>query len=342
MIAKLIHHARGLYSRITTTPKIPDLRKLPPRFRTPDHLNIDYMTNRHGQRMRYAIHQLPDHPPTHQVIFIPGHKEFIEKYAETMHDLADRHVRFAMIEPVGYGNSERLTDNPEKAVIPKYHQAVDHLIQFIEKMTADHDLPTILAGHSRGGLILAKTLIGQMTDQHNLPDQITRAVLFSPMFGIDHHLPGPNWVKRRIRKYIKKRAEDPDHRHDYLPGQGDYHPPPMSVLKKLTSDPVRRMIQPAYEMTRPDVRVGGVTYQWMDESLRATHAFDPTKLSGLDIEIDIAWSDHDQVVDTVVFKTLSKQQDKETNLTLHHFAGGQHELLMETDPIRDHAIELFS
>jgi lysophospholipase len=336
MIGKLIHQICGLYSRLTTAPNIPSLHALDPRFQSPDDLTIDYIDGPHGHRLRYAIHD-PDGPVTHQVIFTPGHTEFIEKYHEVMRDLADRHIRFVIIEPVGYGGSDRLVDNSEKAVIPGYDQDVENLAHFIGSILEKSDLPTTLAGHSRGGFILAKYL----TDTDPLPDPVTKAVLFSPMFSIDHHLPGPDWMKSWLRAHIKKRATDPDTCFDYLPGQGDYHPSPMPVLKKLSSDPTRRLIQPAYEIARPNLRIGGVTYQWMEESLSATDAFNPAKLMDLNLPIDLAWGDKDQVVDINPFKYLEKITDPGP-LAFHRFSGARHELLMERNSIRKQTIKLLA
>lgn len=338
MIGKIIHRAGGLYSRLTTAPKIPPLHALESRFQSPDHLTIDYIDGADGHRLRYAFHDTGGQA-THQVIFTPGHTEFIEKYHEVMRNLADRHIRFVIIEPVGYGGSDRLVDNSEKAVIPGYRQDVENLAHFIGSILEQSDLPTILAGHSRGGFILAKYL----TDTTSLPDRVTKAVLFSPMFAIDHHLPGPDWMKSCLRRHIKKRAVDPETCFDYLPGQGDYHPSPMPVLKKLSSDPTRRLIQPAYETARPDIRIGGITYQWMDESLNATNRFDPAELIEINLPITLTWGDQDRVVDTRLFNQLQSMitdhGHSDGQLTLHPFPNAQHELLMERDEIRNRAIE---
>ena len=117
---------------------------------------------------------------TNSLIIIHGKSESYIKYAEVVYDLQGLGMSCYLMDARGFGFSERiLDDDPQKVYVDRFDDYVDDLKTFIDTLikAKPHARIFILA-HSLGGCVAARYL-------EKYPDDITAAVLSSPMLQID-------------------------------------------------------------------------------------------------------------------------------------------------------------
>ena len=195
-----------------------------------------------------------------------GRSEGYLKYKELSFDLFTLGFNVFLIDHRGQGLSERLLENPHKGYVESFQFYVDDLARFIDNIVNAHctvngntQKPYLLA-HSMGGAIAARYL-----QEH--PDSIQAAVLSSPMLGFNSG--GiPEFIALPIIKITAKLNQWFDNTPWYFIGHKDYLQSEFAGNPLLPSALRFNQFPQLYQEV-PKLQLGGVTVQWLTESINA-------------------------------------------------------------------------
>jgi lysophospholipase len=223
--------------------------------------SVGYHPGNGTARMRYAL-LWPKGKARGTVLIAPGRREFIEKkYREIGEGLLDRGYRLVMFEWRGQGLSDRFLDGDKRQR--------DHSVDFTTHM---HDLtsfmdsvvrpnqqgPLIFCGHSMGSHLLLRWMM-----EHPGQD-IAAAILVAPMVALAGQMP------HMSANIVSWSATKLGYGDDYAYGQHNYSDEDKKFDgNPLSRDATRFAILERYFKSYPDMRVGGVTWDWLHASIQS-------------------------------------------------------------------------
>lgn len=282
--------------------------------------------------------------PRKCLVISSGRSEAYLKYKELSFDLYNLGYDLFIIDHRGQGLSERALNNSHKGYVEDFQFYIDDLAIFIENIVTPHCTlgdntykPYLLA-HSMGGAIAARYL-------QDYPDKIQAAVLSSPMLGFKSG--GiPDVIARSIISTSAQLNEWFDDTPWYFFGQKDFDQE-SGTLTDFANNPLMHSalrfekFGQLYNQT-PAIQLGGVTVQWLNESLKA---------------LDTIFSNIDKITTpTLVIqagddKIVNNQAQNDFCQQLHQshvqscpggkplvVAGAYHELFFESDVYRQQAL----
>ncbi len=107
----------------------------------------------------------------------------------------------------------------------------------------------------------------------------------------------------------------------------------------LTHDPVRYGRHRAQIAANPDLALGATTWGWLDFALRATDVLSrPERLRGVTVPVDIVSAEDDSLVDNAAQAAAARNLPQGRLITV---PGAYHEILMETDAMRNIFLRVF-
>lgn len=283
-----------------------------------------------GLRLRAAFwipSKLAADPPHGTVVLSPGRTEPIEKYYEVIGNFIARGFCVLAHDWRGQGLSARLLPDRLKGHARSADEFLDDFQILLDLYAEQAPKPWIMVGHSMGAALNLLTLEAGET-------RFAGAVLSGPMLKIktDKH---PLWsVKLAVRWNLRngRAAEfvlnDPDD-------------PFSHTFEKdaLTTDAVR------YEQWRqqlfgcPHLAIGGPTWGWLAFAIDAgERAMRGRALKSVRIPVTVVQA----AEDTRVWKQASKQAARQLPQGLYvEVEGAQHEVILETDPLRGAFLDAF-
>jgi lysophospholipase len=285
------------------------------------------MTNDRGAALRYGV-SLPEGKPLAHVVYVEGLSEYAEKTFELARDFNRESCGFWVYDRQGQGLSSRFLDDPGKEHSQGFDHDVADLARFI-RTVVPKDAPVIILGHSAGALI-------SMLAAHDDPGLADGVVMSAPLMGINNplvkskerlwaSLPEPRWLREHYipgtDADIWKRADPRNHlRTD------DY-----------SSDPERKFVHDYWREKSPDLRTLAPTWGWVQEACRAImETRQPGYLESIQTPMAIFSGGNDiRAYNKYTFNAVARLP----NATHVHFDKGKHELLMETDDIRQPIID---
>jgi len=280
--------------------------------------------NKNKQKIRYGWN-VPNNAKA-LIIIAEGRTETIEEYFETIRDFNARGYACAIMDWQGQGLSYRLTDDNSRQHSIGFDQDISDFDEFLGRLNSD--LPKILFAHSMGGNITLR----YMADNS---DMFKCAYLSAPMLGLN---------PKRIIKYAAKAILNFATRFKWLEkyaiGQTRWNERFANLAKyKVSSDPVRREVQPYLFKTRPELRCGGVTFGWLNEALKSIEQLHtPVLCARITAPVFMAIGEKDIVVDNAgLGLTASLLPNCETRI----FAKSQHQIHRERDVIRNKLMQSF-
>ncbi|MCO4322576.1 alpha/beta fold hydrolase [Aliidiomarina quisquiliarum] len=285
-----------------------------------------------GVRVCYCVWAQAE--PAPWVVISPGRVEAYVKYQEVALEWAAKGFSVAIIDHRGQGYSDRLTERHDQGHVEHFNHYIDDFAQFMAVIAPRIGKQSAyLLGHSMGGAIAA--LYMAQHGQNKPPFPFKALALNAPMTGI-HTNPWPPSIGKaivRLGAWLNRKfaAKNPG----YFIGMGDYVELPFAG-NDLTSSAARYRFFAKLYQNQPLIRVGGPTWQWLSESLRAM-ALLPKVAPRIEIPVLILQASADQIVTAESqqhFFTLLKHEKSQ----LLPIAGAQHEILMETDRLRQPAI----
>jgi len=279
--------------------------------------------NAAGAHLRYGYSE-PAEGSRARIVLLPGFREFGEKYFEFVRDLLALEYSVWQLDWYGQGGSDRHFDNRQKIGAASLESSVADLNRFLTTVLPDDpETPLAVVSHSTGGLILLRYL-------HDHPDAVTAAVMSAPLFAPPTGRL-PVWLVRGFARL----GVVAGFASLYIPGAGDWQQSPPGIVgnPRTSHDPERGALQDLWMKTHPDLRMGGVTFGWLDRVFRLTaESMDASYLREVSTPILIGSAGKDTLVRS---ETHGRAVGFLPNAKLVSFPEARHELFMETDAIRD-------
>lgn len=256
------------------------------------------------------------------ILLLTGRGDFIEKYAETIHDLVDAGWGVAAFDWRGQGLSGRLGDAPEKGHCDSFEPWLRDLGEIIEWAKAAMPGRWFAIAHSMGGHLLLRRLVAGQND-------FARAVLLSPMLGMLAPPLGPRWASRLARVMVLA-----GQRLGYVAGGGPRikAEPGSDRQTLLTSDPERYGDEAWWVEQDARLSIGSATWGWLDAAFRSVAMlFSRGALAGVRTPLLIMIPETDRLVDNAAAR---RAQPTIPHALLEVVPGAGHELLREASDIR--------
>jgi lysophospholipase len=198
-------------------------------------------------------------PAKGAILLLNGRGDFIEKYAETIHDLVDAGWGVASFDWRGQGLSGRLGDAPEKGHADSFEPWLADLDELTGWFHAVLPGPWFAMAHSMGGHLLLRRLAAG-------GGGFARVVLLSPMLGMLAPPVGPRLARLMARVMVLLGRGG-----DYVRGGGPRikAEPGSDRQLLLTSDPERYGDEAWWAAQDPGLSIGSPTYGWLDAAFRS-------------------------------------------------------------------------
>jgi lysophospholipase len=312
--------------------KIPDLE---PRFLQPPGWRWHMFTNEAGHKLRFGTISPKSRVPDAVVVVLPGLSEFAEKYFELAHNFTERNLAVWILDWEGQGKSDRLLSNRQKRHSNGFDADVADLhsfmMEYVKHASVHPDvgrIPMVMLAHSMGANIGMRYLL-----QH--PEIFTCAAFSAPMAGIHAVDFMPLSVAVDVSNVLNEIAGT-----SYVFGGKDWRPEEHDPKKSILShDQVRAAVYNAWCRADPQLQVGDVTYGWVNKALHSCYALqNALKITPLKLPCLFALAGEEKLVSNKRTRALIKHLPNAITLDL---PGSRHEILMETDEIRNTFIEAF-
>lgn len=272
----------------------------------------------------------PGAPAKGTIFLLPGRTEYIEKYGLSIAAFSRGGYAVASIDWRGQGLSARLHRDPLLGHIRSFR---DFQLDLDSLLAAAGELglpePWMALSHSMGGAITLRRLLGR--------HPFRAAVFSAPMWGINL----PRWLGP-LSPGLSRRLSGRRFAEHYVPATG--HEP--YVLRApfhgnlLTTDARMWAYMIDQLGARPELGLGGTSYNWVAESLLECEAL--AALPSPDLPCLTALGSHERVIDPVSVRARMARWPKGRLLEV---PGGEHEVMMERPEHRqsfhDAALELF-
>jgi lysophospholipase len=301
-----------------------ELPSLPPRFLEPPGFAWGSFAAADGTRLRWG--HLPAERPRAECIIVGGFSECIEKYFETIGDLAARGLSVWCLDWRGQGGSERPRRLPSRPRPRHFNRDAGELALFVRALPGA-GRPRLLIGHSMGGAIALLCL------RHH-PGLFDAAILSAPMLAIRTGAMPPTLVRG-----ISTVARITGLGTCFVPGAAAWRPDrvPSPESSRVSSDPERCRLQYAWFLARAALRVDEPTWGWLDTALRLAARVGRTEfLRGIDIPILLASAGLETFVPPDSHRRAARLLP---DCTLVEFPDSKHEPFLERDRIRNNWLD---
>jgi len=287
-----------------------------------------FLTLKDGCRLRYA-QIAPKRRPRGTVLIVPGAREFIEKkYDECGKKIVDWGFRVIIYEPRGQGLSSRFLDGVKRQRnhIDNFSIHIDDLRAFYEKIIVPRLAePLIVHGHSLGAHILLRWIA------EDRPSRVAAAVVTAPMVAFAgmaayHAAYGLAWMNARVL----------GDGTDYMPMQNDFGGDDLMFAGNfLTHDRERFSALENYYKAHPDLKTGGVTWGWTLAAMQSMHVLQSWPyLARIRVPVLSLTGDQDFVTP---LSEITPFLSMIPAIRLRTISGARHDLMSETDALRDAA-----
>ena len=296
-----------------------------PEFGPPGPFNAAWVEGAGGVRLRTAL--FPAAEPRGSVILSTGRTEFIEKYFEVIGELLARGFTVLVHDWRGQGLSDRLIpDAPLKGHATGVEPFLDDLAAVVAAHESALPRPWIAMGHSMGG---ALTLIA--VGEGRLA--VEAVVLSAPMLGIATGA-APRWLARGlawllsrvggVRASVQASVSPLDETFDL-------------GANPLTHNRTRWERTQALLRAHPKLALGAPTWGWVDFAfvLAARLRRDATRFP---VPLTVVAAGDERLVDTSATQAFCARSPRPRCEVVD---GSRHELLMESDPVRERFLAAF-
>jgi lysophospholipase len=274
----------------------------------------EWVTGEGGVQLRAAL--FPVDGARGSVVVSPGRTEPLEKYFELIGELCARGFTVLAHDWRGHGLSQRLTTDPLIGQGSQWPAYVADFRLVLDAYQARLPKPWIAFGHSMGGGLTALAL----AEGENRFDA---AALTAPMFGIQV---GRLWLVQIVVWWMLRFGRSAT----YAAGPGD----PLGGSFEhniLTHDRGRWERTHALLLAYPELRLGGVSWGWLDFAVSASERLAAMKPGAVTIPLLIALAEDERLVDNAAARAFAA---KVPGAVLTEIEGSYHEILMETDARR--------
>jgi lysophospholipase len=282
-----------------------------------------FITTSEGNRLRCQVFDAASGTTGRGVcVLLHGQTEFIEKYVEVIGELQSRGFTVATLDWPGQGGSYRLLPDALKAHIANFSAYDTALWAFMDQVVNPlGDAQPIILAHSMGGHIALRAM-------HDRPNAFKCAVLSAPMLrALTRGY--PRWLANfmcNVQNWIGKGS-------DWIWGMDQRDPHIVNFDTQLvTTDRARFQRTQDFLKIHPDLRLAGPTWGWLKQ---ATHSMatmmTPSYAKAITTPVLICAPGQDRIVDVTAEHEFVKWLP---NGQLHDMPDSEHEILMESDPVR--------
>ncbi len=257
------------------------------------------------------------------VVILPGKSESYLKYAELIYDLKNPGFSFYLMDHRGMGFSERPVQNMDKVFVEKFDYYVSDFKKFMDRIVIPKKHKNLfLISHSMGGTIAALYL-------ESCSSAFKGAVFCSPMMKINTGICPEKAAGLMTKLFIALGMEK---RYCITQGKRKHR---SFKNNKLSSSKKRWDLWEEKILSgNPEIISGGATNRWVNESIKACKKALKNSCK-IEIPALILKAEKDSIVKPESMDILCERTDCEKVL----FKDAKHEILMETDSIRDVALE---
>ncbi|MCA0031572.1 MULTISPECIES: alpha/beta hydrolase [unclassified Mesorhizobium] len=294
----------------------------------PENAAGGFFTTRDRKKIRYGLFGAVARPVRGTVVLLPGRNECIEKYFETIRDLAARGLGVATLDWRGQGDSDRLIRDRQRGYVRSFRDYTADLEQFFEEIVLpDCRGPYYILAHSAGAVI---TLLAAPS----MVNRVRRMVLIAPFLTLPD-LPVSISTVRRVCSFFcalglgRLYAAWGPRPRDTLPFEAN----------KVTSDPQRYRRNTRIYEEYPQLALGGPTIRWLQAAAKASEAIsDPDFMARIQVPLLIIAAGADQVVSTRAVEAYARNLRLGSILMID---GAKHEILQEADLYREQFLAAF-
>jgi lysophospholipase len=272
-------------------------------------------------RLRYGLFGEPQRSPKGTVVLLGGRNESIEKYFETIRNLADRGFATATLDWRGQGGSGRLLSDPMRGHVRNFSDYSRDIDQFFgEIVLPDCRSPYYILAHSMGSTV-------SLLSTPSLVNRVRRMVLVAPFLA-------PAGAPLSMRSIGRVSTALCWTGFGGLYGAwGARTKPAPFATNKLTTDAARYARNALLVETHPRLGLGGPTFGWLSAACRAIDTVsDPDFISAIQVPILFVGAGSDEVVSTPAIADYARRLRGSTMLTID---GARHEVLQEADFYRE-------
>lgn len=262
---------------------------------------------------------------TKTLVVLPGRTEPALKYAELVYDFRNLGFNIYVLDHQGQGASDRLLPDTQKGYVEHFIDYARDLSGWLDEVVVPESQgqERYLLTHSMGGAI------GTIYLAYGKP-LFKKVVLSCPMMEINTK-PYKENIGRILSNVLVLAAQG----KKYAPDRGPYIADEDTFEKnEVTHSEARFNLAKAIFVTWPELVLGGPTSRWVSQSLKATKKID-TLAEKITIPVLMFQSGMDLIVHP-------GRQDsfcaKNANCKKIHYANAHHEILQETDEIRNQAL----
>lgn len=254
-------------------------------------------------------------------VLAPGYTEPGVKYAELAYDLHQRGYGVIIVDHRGQGDSTKLQLESDAGYVTHFKSYVDDLHAVINQVKSNYSYTSYVGvGISMGGAVLSMAV---MKDKH----LFDRIALVAPMFKINTGV-YPSTIAYMIAWFNIQIGRETK----YVIGRGPWNSD--SNRFKNNSHPDRSYQGWKWSYDNPKYRVGGPSYLWFWEAMKATD-FLRSHSEQLTIKMTILGAGRDTVVETSVLDDFCSRA---LDCTLKVYEDSRHDILSEADTIRSDAL----
>lgn len=301
------------------------------RFQEPQNWQQDFFTNKRGMNIRYGF-VFPKKAKALIAINV-GLSEFCEKYFEVINELVAKGFAVSIHDWAGQGMSDRYLANPHKRHIHTYQNDVDDYFDLMikhiipkAKERYGRDMPRIMLAHSMGGHIGLHSLLRDTN--------IVDAAFFSaPLTSIRATANLPDIIALPLLKTLNTY-----YHREYIPGGKNWKPRTPYGKTIFTHDALRDAVFDQWCENNPALKIGAPTIGWVHESNISCRNLRNADTSKIKVPMHAVLSNRDVLVKN---ETTRKLFDSINNASHQTIKGAYHELMMETDEIRDEFFAAF-
>jgi len=260
-------------------------------------------------------------PARGSLIFAGGRGDFIEKYLEALAHWRAAGWNVTAFDWRGQGKSR----GEGAGAAERFDVLIDDLAGLAAAWRATTPGPHVAVAHSMGAHMLLRAIVERRLI-------LDAAVLVAPMILVNSG-PIPAWLApdiadtmcrlglsaRPMWKTPVALTRPGSHRQRLLTGSDERYRDELSWWEK-----------------EPEFNLGPPSWGWAREAYRsAKAAFAPERLATVDLPILILGADHDRLVSPAAVRTAAAGLPR---AELEMFADAAHEILRESDPVRNRAL----
>ena len=270
----------------------------------------------------------PEGEPCGSLLFMAGRGDAYEKYLETFEDWRARGWRVSAADWRGQAGSGRLGTDPVTGHVDDFSLWIEDLGQFWREWAQDREGPLVLAGHSMGGHLVLRAAAEKVLDP--APAAL---ILSAPMLDVQPER-APLWLRGAIARVMLVLGDPRRPAWNWSEQPGAV---PASRQALLTHDDARYADELWWRDKRPELVMGPGSWGWVGGAMRSIRLLERRgMLESLDLPVFLFATRADRLVG---FRAVERAAARLPNAEALYFgAEAHHEILRETDYVRDRAL----